>query len=857
MKIRVDEARGRTARSALATANVHERTVSALRLDGRTPSTFVADEVVVDAADRDLIDRMLAQGGRIVRDVYDPELQSELSHAGLGRETPVDMAGLPRSVRIQFDHVPEAGDVDLAAYLTRADLAAELLTFSDDKAAALTALIAPMVAEGRGIWLNEIGSDATLALHTLREGAGLAFNVDPLTWKSMAGRTRVAEAWQLIESLRITRSVSSTIFICVVDSGFWWDAPQTPAGSAGAQTFADIGPGGPQWNCVSDSQGIPTGAGRKNYHGTSVASVAGAVVGNNQAAAGSGGTVAHLCFFYDDRTADSAKTAMIRCTQWGIPIVNYSGTFTNVELFFGTSAWNDTFNWAADNGTIMIAAAGNDNISLPDDAVMRPASRTPRTLTVGALNDDGTKASFSNYGSSVNLWAPGVGLQVVPNPGALNGGTLSGTSFSAPLTAGVAAMVRAANPSLTMDQVRDMLVNTGWDGAGPGGKGLDAYAAVWRAMSARFAEDGFENSDEQLWPGADGRFRPIFNEAINRSGDSDSFLLDVAAFSTIQVDVEWYERLANVTMWIENTDAGIDNPDPTVTSTGAGSARLTASVGSGRYRIILSGSGPTAYLLTGQITAGRLDPDRFEANGSFDTATRMRFVKDSFGAFDLFGAPSAHGPGSFGLTLHTNGAGPGTTDSDYFTFTVPTAVGALKIPKVSLQSDEAVDVTVFDKSRAQLATMDDKSVIYSFEAGMTYYLRVSGPTHTRYSLFIGFLLDLNALRRNWQEELKVMPDWWEGPHPEWVIDEVVRGVILNEDLLSDGKLVIGEATTGVLPESMRVELLDDAGEVAAESVDVAGRRSFDLNGLKEGAYVLRLKNESGAPIAVNTQAPLG
>ena len=360
--------------------------------------------------------------------------------------------------------------MQLERVLERAELPAERLRFSDPGAHALAALIAPARAEGRGVWLNELGVDhKTLPLHLPKEGAapGIYTN-DPLTWPSMTGAFRIADAWQLIETLRLSRSASGTIFIAVVDSGFWFDAPNTP-GSGGAQTLADLGTGLIRWNTVDDVAGVPTGPGRTNWHGTMVASSAAASVGNTTGAAGSGGTVARVCYFYDDRSSDSAKTAMIRCAQWGIPLVVYSGGFTSTELFFGTSSWNDTFNWAADNGVLMVTSAGNDNLHLPDDAVLRPATRTPRTLTVGATNDDGTKASFSNHGSSVNLWAPGVNIPVVPTntPVTLAGSAPSGTSFSAPLVAGVAAMIRARNPTLNVDQLRDTLVNSGWNGAAP------------------------------------------------------------------------------------------------------------------------------------------------------------------------------------------------------------------------------------------------------------------------------------------------------------------------------------------------------------------------------------------------------
>ncbi|MBC8023755.1 MAG: S8 family serine peptidase, partial [Burkholderiales bacterium] len=49
--------------------------------------------------------------------------------------------------------------------------------------------------------------------------------------------------------------------------------------------------------------------------------------------------------------------------------------------------------------------------------------------------------SFSNFGSSVSVWAPGTGIPVAPDGGNLNGSTQNGTSFAAPLVAGVAAML--------------------------------------------------------------------------------------------------------------------------------------------------------------------------------------------------------------------------------------------------------------------------------------------------------------------------------------------------------------------------------------------------------------------------------
>src|ERR1700735_2253447 len=103
-------------------------------------------------------------------------------------------------------------------------------------------------------------------------------------------------------------------------------------------------------------------------------------------------------------------------------------------------------------------------------------------------------------------------------------------------------------------------------------------------MSARMAEDVIEAKPEQLFPHADGTFEPIFNDAVNRTSDRDEFLLDVRAFSTLTVD-----------------------------------------------------------LLSGRLALGRLMPDEFEPNDSFEAATRLQVVRPS-GPFWVGPLFSVHGP---------------------------------------------------------------------------------------------------------------------------------------------------------------------------------------------------------------------
>ena len=102
-------------------------------------------------------------------------------------------------------------------------------------------------------------------------------------------------------------------------------------------------------------------------------------------------------------------------------------------------------------GFIIVAAAGNDDTDAATESPCRYAD-----LCVGASQQDDSRASFSNFGANVDLFAPGQDISFVGPDG--NEWSGSGTSASAPLTAGVWTLLHGAFPTLSPSRIRALLV---------------------------------------------------------------------------------------------------------------------------------------------------------------------------------------------------------------------------------------------------------------------------------------------------------------------------------------------------------------------------------------------------------------
>ena len=274
-------------------------------------------------------------------------------------------------------------------------------------------------------------------------------------------------------------------------------------------------------------------------HGTMVTGIIAASANNGIGVAGVGWAAKVRPVKVLDDTGSGTDATVINGINWavknGVRVINMSlgGEGDNPVL-------HDAVANAVAKGVVVVVAAGNDG-----SPVLQYPAAYPEVLAVGATNDGGALTSFSSFGNWVDIAAPGwnitsTGPRALTPPTYLPYWSGSGTSFSAPIVAGVAALVRNKWPTLTPSQVMGRLKATARD-AGPRGVDpyygagiLDAYYALGGKWTTDFAGGAADGND------LPARATPITTSVtgnIGTEGETDWYSVTSAAERTVKVKV--------------------------------------------------------------------------------------------------------------------------------------------------------------------------------------------------------------------------------------------------------------------------------------------------------------------------------
>jgi len=473
-------------------------------LDGETPrrvaaiadprgkvASFVENEIIFSTDDTAVLSSFLSRCGG--------EVLLEINPADAG------FFDLPKMYVVRIDPTTVSlHDFDENVELLAEDqglIATGTYRFSSEEGMRLLALAAAEAREGRIVGVNWVGSGCRIPNSTQEAPTGPpGYNQDAYQWDYFASGTvqdiGVPEAWSLLHQ---TGNISNQVRIAILDGGFAPD-PDFRAGTAISSVPYVSNP-------LYRENSMTCGGSPCPWHGTTVWSACMAIPDNSYGAAGTAGPIGDPIVVYVSGDFVSATAGIIAACHEGAKIINMSFS-TEIPSIVGWAVlpFEHITEEARDAGVLLFAAAGNDGddvdgevcvpvlVGFPpvpvetcfEDTWYAPCENNGVICVGGLASNSPYGHADSNYGiEHVDIYAP---YTVLAGPDPDNPSNearfKSGTSVASPFAAGVAALIWAANPDLSADQVWEIMEETAhrrYPGASV--KWVNAYDAVLRASS--------------------------------------------------------------------------------------------------------------------------------------------------------------------------------------------------------------------------------------------------------------------------------------------------------------------------------------------------------------------------------------
>ena len=347
-------------------------------------------------------------------------------------------------------------DTLLAAYTGESVTGLSQLAANDDASGGLWSEVSVQVTQGTTYRIAVDGWGGYTGTTNLTWSVGAstpaptppppAPNPNPTPAPNPGGSDRAAASWGLdridqaslpLNGRITTAQNGSGVTAYVIDTGV--RADHQDFGGRVASGFSSISDG--------------NGSGDCNGHGTHVA---GTVAGGNYGVAPAASIVPVRVLSCSGSGSTSGVIAGIQYAvqhhQAGTPAV------ANMSLGGGYSAaLNAAVAAGVADGISFVVAAGNSS----DNACSYSPASEPTAITVGSTTSTDGRSYFSNWGSCLDVFAPGSGITSAWYTSASATNTISGTSMASPHAAGAAALLLSTQPSATPAAVRDAMVQGG------------------------------------------------------------------------------------------------------------------------------------------------------------------------------------------------------------------------------------------------------------------------------------------------------------------------------------------------------------------------------------------------------------